>query len=81
MQLHAAIDHRELQIGGPVRRHRGRRRVELARELQLAGKLDAATASMATNWTTDLQFTVIDRCVQLHGGYGRLVYRSPSPQD
>ncbi|WP_438801371.1 hypothetical protein [Burkholderia pseudomallei] len=36
---------------------------------------------MATNWTTDLQFTVIDRCVQLHGGYGRLVYRSPSPQD
>ena len=21
-------------------------------------------------WTTDLQFAVLDRCLQLHGGYG-----------
>ncbi|EIF82778.1 acyl-CoA dehydrogenase, partial [Burkholderia pseudomallei 354a] len=48
----------------------GRVFVDKCIELQLAGKLDAATASMAKYWTTDLQFKVIDRCVQLHGGYG-----------
>jgi alkylation response protein AidB-like acyl-CoA dehydrogenase len=36
----------------------------------LAGELDAATASMAKYWVTDLQSNVIDRCLQLHGGYG-----------
>ena len=39
-------------------------------ELHLAGKLDAATASMAKYWLSELQFRVLDRCVQLHGGYG-----------
>jgi acyl-CoA dehydrogenase len=33
-------------------------------------ELDAATASMAKYWLTDLQCQVIDRCLQLHGGYG-----------
>jgi len=32
--------------------------------------LDAATASMAKYWLTDLQCKIIDRCLQLHGGYG-----------
>ena len=32
--------------------------------------LDTATASMAKYWLTDLQCTIIDRCLQLHGGYG-----------
>ena len=36
----------------------------------LAGALDAATASMAKYWITDLQCSLIDRCLQLHGGYG-----------
>ena len=36
----------------------------------LAGKLDAAGASMAKYWLTDLQCKLIDRCLQLHGGYG-----------
>ncbi|NNE24382.1 MAG: acyl-CoA dehydrogenase [Rhizobiales bacterium] len=36
----------------------------------LAGELDAATASMAKYWLTDLQCNLIDRCLQLHGGYG-----------
>ncbi len=36
----------------------------------LDGELDAATASMAKYWITDLQSKVIDRCLQLHGGYG-----------
>jgi acyl-CoA dehydrogenase len=36
----------------------------------LEGKLDAATASMAKYWLTELQFKVLDNCVQLFGGYG-----------
>lgn len=39
-------------------------------ERQLAGTLDTATASMAKLWTTELQGRVIDRCLQLFGGYG-----------
>ncbi|HXZ22290.1 MAG TPA: acyl-CoA dehydrogenase family protein, partial [Pseudolabrys sp.] len=34
------------------------------------GKLDTVTASMAKYWMTDLQGKVIDRCLQLFGGYG-----------
>jgi acyl-CoA dehydrogenase len=36
----------------------------------LIGKLDAATASMAKYWVTDLQNAIVDECLQLHGGYG-----------
>ncbi|MFD3930468.1 acyl-CoA dehydrogenase family protein [Streptomyces sp. NPDC058614] len=36
----------------------------------LNGQLDAATASMAKYWITDRQTEVVDRCLQLHGGYG-----------
>jgi acyl-CoA dehydrogenase len=36
----------------------------------LEGKLDAATASMAKYWLTDLQGEIVDACLQLHGGYG-----------
>ena len=39
-------------------------------ELIVQDKLDTATASMAKYWTSDLQFKVMDRCVQLFGGYG-----------
>jgi len=39
-------------------------------ERHLRGELDTATASMAKYWVTDLQCTIIDRCLQLHGGYG-----------
>ena len=39
-------------------------------ERHLSGSLDQATASMAKYWLTDLQCTIIDRCLQLHGGYG-----------
>jgi alkylation response protein AidB-like acyl-CoA dehydrogenase len=34
------------------------------------GELDAKTASMAKWWTTELQNKIVDRAVQLHGGYG-----------
>ena len=39
-------------------------------ERHAAGRLDAATASMAKWWTTELQGKVIDACLQLFGGYG-----------
>jgi len=36
----------------------------------VAGKLDTVTASMAKYWITDTQGKIIDRCLQLFGGYG-----------
>ncbi|SEK74138.1 acyl-CoA dehydrogenase family protein [Streptacidiphilus jiangxiensis] len=35
-----------------------------------AGRRDPVTAARAKWWTTDLQRRVVDRCLQLHGGYG-----------
>jgi alkylation response protein AidB-like acyl-CoA dehydrogenase len=35
-----------------------------------SGELDAADASKAKWWCTELQGRVIDKCLQLHGGYG-----------
>lgn len=56
---------------------------EMATEIQVAevfidrctmelveGRLTADTAAMAKWWSTELQLRVIDRGVQLHGGYG-----------
>jgi acyl-CoA dehydrogenase len=39
-------------------------------ELLVQGELDTETAAIAKWWVTDMQQTVIDECVQLHGGYG-----------
>ena len=38
--------------------------------LHLEGRLDPATASMAKYYCTDKQCEVIDRCLQVFGGYG-----------
>ena len=38
--------------------------------LHLEGKLDAAAASMAKYWVTDLENRIVDDCLQLFGGYG-----------
>ncbi len=38
--------------------------------LHLEGKLDAATASMAKYWVSELENTIVDTCLQLFGGYG-----------
>ncbi|MFN8217098.1 MAG: acyl-CoA dehydrogenase family protein [Solirubrobacterales bacterium] len=35
-----------------------------------AGALSDSEAAGAKAWTTELQFEVLDRCLQLHGGYG-----------
>jgi alkylation response protein AidB-like acyl-CoA dehydrogenase len=37
---------------------------------QVAGTLTDAEAAGAKFWATDLEFSVLDRCLQLHGGYG-----------
>jgi alkylation response protein AidB-like acyl-CoA dehydrogenase len=39
-------------------------------EKHLAGELDIATAAKAKWWLTEQQCVVVDRCVQLFGGYG-----------
>jgi acyl-CoA dehydrogenase len=36
----------------------------------LDGNLDAATAAMAKWWVSEQQCTLVDRCLQLFGGYG-----------
>ncbi len=59
---------------------------EMATELELAttfcdqavlalnrGELSREDAAMAKWWCTELQGRVIDRCVQLHGGYGYML--------
>lgn len=42
-------------------------------ELLLQNALDAATASMAKYWCTELGGKVLDACLQLHGGYGYML--------
>ena len=39
----------------------------------LAGELTAEDAAMAKWWCTELQGRVVDRCLQLHGGYGYML--------
>ena len=39
-------------------------------ELHLDRELDAPMAAMSKYWLTDLEWRVIDECLQLHGGYG-----------
>jgi acyl-CoA dehydrogenase len=39
-------------------------------ERHIKGELDTTTASMAKYWLSDLQNSLVDRCLQLFGGYG-----------
>jgi acyl-CoA dehydrogenase len=39
----------------------------------LDGTLDASTASIAKMWATDMQCKVIDKCLQIFGGYGYMM--------
>ncbi|GAA4737614.1 acyl-CoA dehydrogenase family protein [Gordonia alkaliphila] len=40
---------------------------------QIAGRLDPATASIAKLWGTEKQKEVVDRCLQIFGGYGYMM--------
>jgi alkylation response protein AidB-like acyl-CoA dehydrogenase len=42
-------------------------------QLMMAGDLDESAAAMAKWWCTELRVKVVDRCVQLHGGYGYML--------
>jgi alkylation response protein AidB-like acyl-CoA dehydrogenase len=42
-------------------------------EQHCAGQLSAEQAAAAKFWTTELQNKVVDRCLQLHGGYGYMM--------
>ncbi len=42
-------------------------------ELHCAGTLSPEQAAAAKFWTTELQNKVVDRCLQLHGGYGYML--------
>ena len=44
--------------------------VDRCLELHINKKLDTVTALKAKMLATDLQFSAINRCLQLHGGYG-----------
>ncbi len=72
-------------FGKPIGRHQAVRFVlaEMRMELdatrayidrcvmgQVEGELTGHEAAGAKAWATDLQFQVLDRCLQLHGGYG-----------
>ena len=48
----------------------GRAFVEQCILKHMRGELDAAEASMAKWWCTEMQFRVTDACLQLFGGYG-----------
>jgi alkylation response protein AidB-like acyl-CoA dehydrogenase len=47
--------------------------LDKALEEHQAGRFTAVDAAMAKWWTTELQKRVIDRCLQLHGGYGYML--------
>ncbi|RZL81893.1 MAG: acyl-CoA dehydrogenase [Rhodococcus sp. (in: high G+C Gram-positive bacteria)] len=50
--------------------HAARVFIDSCIERHLAGNLDTTTAAMAKWWLTEQQCQVVDRCVQLFGGYG-----------
>jgi acyl-CoA dehydrogenase len=50
--------------------HIGRVFIDNCIEQFISERLDAVTVAMAKYWLTDCECRIIDRCVQLHGGYG-----------
>jgi len=50
--------------------HAARVFIDSCIQRHLDGELDSATAAMAKWWLTEQQGVVIDKCVQLFGGYG-----------
>jgi alkylation response protein AidB-like acyl-CoA dehydrogenase len=47
--------------------------VDRCAEALNSGDLTAEDAAMAKWWSTDLQGRLVDRCLQLHGGYGYML--------
>lgn len=53
--------------------HIGRVFIDNCIERFIAGRLDPVTAAMAKYWLTDCECRIVDKCVQLHGGYGYML--------
>ncbi len=52
--------------------HVGRIFLDNCIENFVAGRRDDITIAMAKYWLSDVEFHVVDECLQLHGGYGYL---------
>lgn len=48
----------------------GRAAIDRLLALYMAGKLDADSAAAAKLWSTEMVCNVVDKCLQLHGGWG-----------
>ncbi|MGW1679447.1 acyl-CoA dehydrogenase family protein [Saccharopolyspora sp. NPDC002376] len=59
--------------GCAVQIEAGRALLDRALDEQEAGALTAADAAKVKVYCTELQSTVVDRCLQLHGGYGYML--------
>ena len=53
-----------------TRAHIGRVFLDSCIERFIAGRLDETSTAMAKYWLTETQCSIIDECLQLHGGYG-----------
>jgi acyl-CoA dehydrogenase len=53
-----------------TRAHVGRVFLDSCIERFIAGRLDEVSTAMAKYWLTETQCSIIDECLQLHGGYG-----------
>ncbi len=53
--------------------HIGRVFIDNCIERFIAGKLDTVTTAMAKYWLTDCECRIVDKCLQLHGGYGYMM--------
>jgi acyl-CoA dehydrogenase len=51
----------------------GKTLIDYCIQRQIDGTLDPATASMAKLWGTEKQVEIIDRCLQIFGGYGYMM--------
>jgi len=61
MDAYAERARRELRATGETARKR---------QVETRGELTAQEAAGAKMWATETQWEIIDRCLQLHGGYG-----------
>ena len=50
--------------------HIGRVFLDRCIEECLAGRIDPVTVAMAKYWLTECESRILDKCVQMHGGYG-----------
>ena len=71
---HRLVPEQPVRAGRDAHRDRhGQAFVDRCVEALNAGELTAEEAAKAKWWCTELQKRVVDRCLQLHGGYGYML--------